>query len=523
VEIEENELEIKVQGLAPDTVYGVFLDDGTGTLAEVGTITTEEEGKGRIEFEGGEDDDGEGASIGHEGGEDDNSGPGDGDDDDHEDGDDDHGDDPDELPLPFGVANADQLAGRALEIRDGAGVVVLAGMTPDLRFEEDRENETDLSRPDPAPDEDAEGELELRQKDGRMVIKVEVENLDPLAMYEVTLTNPAGDQSESLGIITTKDNGEGKLKVDTRKGDPAPFGVGSLSELEGFVLAVKNASGATVLESTIGAVSPPDPPEEEEEGESCLIAADPASGASGEVEVEVEVEDGGEKEEELEVKARGLAPATVYDVVLTNPADSTTATAGQFTTNSKGRGELELGAGELPFGAQNVAALAGFGVTVQDAAGAAVLKGTVPALGDRADCDHGDDDGHDDDGHDDDDDERGHDGEGHGGGVALVPIDEFAVVGDFDTAFLRGDSNADGALDVSDAIHCLGYLFLGGQRPFCLDAADANDDGKVDIADPVGTLGYLFSGGSALPAPGIFIGGPDHTADSLHCLEVPAP
>src|SRR5262245_36391933 len=44
--------------------------------------------------------------------------------------------------------------------------------------------------------------------------------------------------------------------------------------------------------------------------------------------------------------------------------------------------------------------------------------------------------------------------------------------------FRRADSNADGVLDITDAIHSLGYLFRGSPvQLICEDAADANDDG----------------------------------------------
>jgi hypothetical protein len=70
-------------------------------------------------------------------------------------------------------------------------------------------------------------------------------------------------------------------------------------------------------------------------------------------------------------------------------------------------------------------------------------------------------------------------------------------------AFLRGDSNGDDRVDISDAIGTLLYLFVGGIEPSCADAADTNDDGELDISDAVETLQYLFAGGRypAYPFP----------------------
>ena len=70
-----------------------------------------------------------------------------------------------------------------------------------------------------------------------------------------------------------------------------------------------------------------------------------------------------------------------------------------------------------------------------------------------------------------------------------------------DIPFQRGDSNADGKLDLSDAVATLNYLFIGGAQPTCLDASDANDDEKVDISDGIYTLGFLFLGGDPIPSP----------------------
>jgi len=84
--------------------------------------------------------------------------------------------------------------------------------------------------------------------------------------------------------------------------------------------------------------------------------------------------------------------------------------------------------------------------------------------------------------------------------------------------FIRGDSNTDGAVNVSDAVFTLGHLFLRAPAPPCLDSADANDDGELDVSDPVATVLALFAGGVTLPPPA-GEPGPDPTADSLGCAQ----
>ncbi len=84
-----------------------------------------------------------------------------------------------------------------------------------------------------------------------------------------------------------------------------------------------------------------------------------------------------------------------------------------------------------------------------------------------------------------------------------------------ETSFVRGDANADGKLDISDAVATLRGLFLGAQLS-CRDAADVNDDGGVNIADPIAMLGYLFAFQAEPRAP-FPACGTDDTQDELEC------
>jgi 6-phosphogluconolactonase (cycloisomerase 2 family) len=81
--------------------------------------------------------------------------------------------------------------------------------------------------------------------------------------------------------------------------------------------------------------------------------------------------------------------------------------------------------------------------------------------------------------------------------------------------FRRGDSTADGAVDLADAVFTLDHLFRGGEAPTCLDAADADDTGRLDLADPVYLLNHLFRGGAGILAPGPIDCGVDPTDDGL--------
>jgi DNA-binding beta-propeller fold protein YncE len=86
----------------------------------------------------------------------------------------------------------------------------------------------------------------------------------------------------------------------------------------------------------------------------------------------------------------------------------------------------------------------------------------------------------------------------------------------FPRQFIRGDVEENGAINITDAIAILSYLFIGGRKPACLDAADTNDDGIVNITDPIALLGYLFLSSTA-PASPFPQAGLDPTEDDLAC------
>ena len=102
--------------------------------------------------------------------------------------------------------------------------------------------------------------------------------------------------------------------------------------------------------------------------------------------------------------------------------------------------------------------------------------------------------------------------------VLALPEETITVVN-----FRRGDSNADGVHDISDAVFTLLHLFGGGPMSTCDDAVDANDDGALDLTDAIHVLHWLFTAGAppAIPGPGDV--GLDPTSDDLTCEAYAAP
>ena len=85
--------------------------------------------------------------------------------------------------------------------------------------------------------------------------------------------------------------------------------------------------------------------------------------------------------------------------------------------------------------------------------------------------------------------------------------------------FVRGNSNNDARVDLSDSVYTLNYLFIGGEEPNCLDAADSNNDSRVDISDGVYSLNFLFLGGPPIPPPYPACGLDEGPVDLLGCRD----
>jgi hypothetical protein len=67
--------------------------------------------------------------------------------------------------------------------------------------------------------------------------------------------------------------------------------------------------------------------------------------------------------------------------------------------------------------------------------------------------------------------------------------------------FLRGDTDCDGNVNLTDAITILSNLFLSGVPFCCGTAADTNNDLIVNLTDAVILLDHQFRGGDPLPHP----------------------
>ena len=90
------------------------------------------------------------------------------------------------------------------------------------------------------------------------------------------------------------------------------------------------------------------------------------------------------------------------------------------------------------------------------------------------------------------------------------------VVGIDSKPFVRGDTNGDRYIDVSDAVLTLRYIWDFIETIPCPDAADTNDDGRLAVNDAVIGLQFLFQRGDPPPPPFPELGF-DETEDDLIC------
>ncbi len=62
---------------------------------------------------------------------------------------------------------------------------------------------------------------------------------------------------------------------------------------------------------------------------------------------------------------------------------------------------------------------------------------------------------------------------------------------------IRGNVDDDGgdAIDISDLVYLVDYMFIGGPEPPCFGEADMDASGGIDISDLVYLVDYMFNGG----------------------------
>lgn len=129
-----------------------------------------------------------------------------------------------------------------LRIRDGA----ICEM--ECHREQNRECELEvvMTATEDCDDDDLAGKLELETRDDRERFKVRVWNATFADDLEVVVIDLADDE-DSLGEATVDADGEASWTLDVSLGDALPFDVPSVSDLEGYVVEMRDADTGTTL------------------------------------------------------------------------------------------------------------------------------------------------------------------------------------------------------------------------------------------------------------------------------------
>jgi uncharacterized protein (TIGR02145 family) len=81
--------------------------------------------------------------------------------------------------------------------------------------------------------------------------------------------------------------------------------------------------------------------------------------------------------------------------------------------------------------------------------------------------------------------------------LVLTAIIAFIIltVADLHAEYICGDANADGSVNVSDAVRIVNYVFIGGDPPDPMETGDCNCDGTCNVSDAVAIVNFVFVGG----------------------------
>ncbi len=337
---------VEVENVDPLVDLAVFLDDGTGTLGEVGSQPAGSDER-ELVFDTGDGD-----------------------------------------SLPFGATTVADLVGRALEVRDGTGAVVLQGTLPALGVnDEDGDGDDDgdddeglhargrsaLMRDAGSPFPEASGHVEVEAEDGEEEMEIEAEHLDSGTAVEFFLEDDAGVMV-SIGLATADDEGEAEIEFETEDGNALPLNAWTVADLAGRRVEVRTADGTLILFGIVPEASP-----RAEKLRASAQASGNVAGSKGKVASLIDPRAGRER---LRIDAKKIGAGSGQAELYVDDGSGALVLVGTAPLKKSGRTRFQYDTKKgqaLPLTAETLTDLSGraFEIRVD---GLVVLSGTLPQL-----------------------------------------------------------------------------------------------------------------------------------------------
>ena len=196
----DQKFKVEAENINPSVGFVVFLETGVGTgaMQNIGAMKQEESDEVELEIE-------------------------------TEDGD----------PLPLGVSDVSELAGRVVEVRDGSGAIYLTGIVPDIGGStQNQKASTDLTGVGKA---NLKVTKKTKKGDHRFALKIaKVEGKLPLELW---VFDPAQSAFVMVAGVQTKKSGKVEYKRSTKKGQALPLNAATIEALGGLAVEVRTTDG----------------------------------------------------------------------------------------------------------------------------------------------------------------------------------------------------------------------------------------------------------------------------------------
>ena len=80
-------------------------------------------------------------------------------------------------------------------------------------------------------------------------------------------------------------------------------------------------------------------------------------------------------------------------------------------------------------------------------------------------------------------------------------VDTKALTIEINPAFVCGDADDDGAVNLVDILLIIGYVYNDGEPPVYLNAADVDSSGAIDLIDILAIIGVVYNETGVLTCP----------------------